>query len=414
MEIQDPLQPKSAPREPLQEPVASLPTQLWDAVVVGAGPAGSTAAFHLARRGHHVLLVDRETFPREKVCGDGLLADAAHALRRMGVYEEVCRVGHPIRSLSIFSPSLVEIPLPGDYLTVRRQRLDAILAGRAVEEGARFAHGEACDFRIGSDGCVALWFANSAKLVRARVGILATGARATILKRLRPSRQNPKDPKAVALRCYVRSPARLETMVFSYHRSLLPGYAWIIPMGGSEYNVGCGVFACSNRRINLAKAFKTFADEFPVARSLLERCQRLSPMQGAQLRCGLRGVQPLLTGNVLAVGEAVGSTYPLTGEGVGKAMETGELAAEAVHRALVSGDLNELQRYSQGVEAMRERYRAYEVAQRWVSSGWLSDFVARRAHKSPYLRSAVARVLEDAAAPIEIFSLSGILRSFFQ
>jgi flavin-dependent dehydrogenase len=145
---------------------------------------------------------------------------------------------------------------------------------------------------------------------------------------------------------------------------------------------------------------------------LLEGARALSPPAGAPLRSGLAAARPLGPGRILATGEAIGSTLPLTGEGIGKAMETGEIAALVIHDALQAGDFRILRAYVHRLRKLRRKYRGYQIAESWLTSGWLGNLVARRAKKSPYLRAVAARVLGEAADPRELFSIWGIFRSF--
>ena len=111
---------------------------IWDAAIVGAGPAGSIAALHLARRGHSVLLIDKEQFPRDKVCGDGLIADAIGALKRAGLYADVARLGYQTGTGTVYSPSRIRFDVEGEYLTLKRYVLDDLIKRKAEESGAVF------------------------------------------------------------------------------------------------------------------------------------------------------------------------------------------------------------------------------------------------------------------------------------
>jgi flavin-dependent dehydrogenase len=133
------------------------------------------------------------------------------------------------------------------------------------------------------------------------------------------------------------------------------------------------------------------------------------------IRCGLKGSSFLADRNVLAVGEAVGTTFPFTGEGIGKAMESGEIAAHVVHKALKTGDLESLNEYPRLLEEqLRPRYLGYEVASKWLSKAWLNDLVALRVSKSRFLHSAVTGILSEESDPRKVFSLQCILRSFWR
>ena len=106
--------------------LAELPTRC-DVLVVGAGPAGSAAAQWLARAGRQVLLVDQHAFPRDKVCGDGLIADALRALDRLGVRDEVLAEARRSATLGCIGPRGGRIDVPGSLAVLPRRRLDEIV-----------------------------------------------------------------------------------------------------------------------------------------------------------------------------------------------------------------------------------------------------------------------------------------------
>ncbi len=124
-----------------QRDAAALSEDRWEAVVVGGGPAGSTAALHLAAAGHRVLLLERHAYPRDKACGDLLIPDALGALRRAGLYETVAAEARPVDEAVISSPSRIAWSIPGEYLVLQRQRFDLLLAEGAAARGATVARG---------------------------------------------------------------------------------------------------------------------------------------------------------------------------------------------------------------------------------------------------------------------------------
>ncbi len=383
-------------------------------MIVGAGPAGSMVALHLASQGHRVLLIDKQRFPRDKICGDGLIPDAIRCLQRAGLYEKVSKVGWKTKKITAFSPSRIRFEVPGDFLTVKRLIFDEILAREAVSRGVTFCQGTVQTISRDSDGTVRASFSESPRQVRARIGIIATGADISLLKNLGMVSQ-PR-ASAVALRCYVRSSFNLDQLVISFDCSIIPGYAWIFPVGGEEYNVGCGMAYRDGvkTRGNLKEIFHNFVTEFPLARELMKQGKILTPLQGALLRCGLKGSHPFKDGNLLAIGETIGATFPFTGEGIGKAMETGELAASIVHQSLVKGNFEYLREFPRLLEEeLRPRYWGYQVAENWLSKAWLNDLIARRARKSRFLQNAFAGIITETVDPQTIFSVRGILKSLW-
>jgi geranylgeranyl reductase family protein len=386
----------------------------WEVVVVGAGPAGSIAAMQLAEAGRRVLLLDRHSFPREKVCGDGLIADALACLERRGLSEEVRAAAHELGTVSVFSPGGIELEVPGRFLTIKRRTFDHLLASAAVGRGAVFARGRVTEVDTSPDGSVSLTVLDADRPVRARAAVLATGADVSLLDR-RGMVTRP-DAHAIALRCYVRSTYPLTRLVVSYDRAIVPGYGWIFPLGDGEFNVGCGVFyrAGATGHVDLRRLYARFVAEVPIARDLLAGATSTTPLRGARLRCGLEGSVAHRAGPVIAVGEAVGATFPFTGEGIGKAMETGSLGAEVVDAFLSSGDPGALAALPQRLAELAPRYLGYRAAERWLSRPWLNDLVARRARASHFMRDVLCGILNETADPRRVFSVGGLVRSLFR
>ena len=405
--------------------LAELPARC-DVLVVGAGPAGSAAAQWLARAGREVLLVDQHAFPRDKVCGDGLIADALRALDRLGVRDEVLAEARRSATLGCIGPRGGRIDVPGSLAVLPRRRLDEIVCRAAVAAGARMFAPARFVAPLSEGGRVVgaeLEHDGESRRVRADWLVLATGAQPQAM--LAAGLCERRAPSGIALRGYIRNPAmtpRIASLEVVWHQRLAPGYGWIFPCGDDVFNIGVGVADDSaagsragSQHLNLREAFAAFQSIYAKAAELVQGGEWQGPpgeaLKGAPLRCSLEGAR-LDAPGVLACGEAVGSTYALTGEGIGKAMETALHAAEAIlahgaDEAAVRAD------YRARIASLKPRFDLYAQAHRAVSHPWLVDLLVWSARRSPRRLERLAGVLEETYLPKDGMSLRGILRRVF-
>lgn len=395
-----------------------------EVLVVGAGPAGSACARTLAAAGHDVLLVDQHVFPRDKVCGDGLIPDAHAALRVLGVHDEVMDRALRAAHVRCVAPRGGHVDVPGTLAVLPRRDLDDIVCRAAREAGARFAapwrfvapllDGErVVGARLRGDG--------SEHEVRARWVVLATGAAAPPLVAAGVCER--RAPSSVALRGYLHHPelaATLRELQIVWHPRLSGGYGWIFPGPGGTFNVGVGLTAshaseeggrASMREVNLRQMLDTFAAVHAPAADLLARGELRGDWKGAPLRCSLGGARWSRPG-LLVTGEAAGSTYAFTGEGIGKALETGLLAAAAL--AGGGDDAAVRARHEAALAGLKPRFELYEKAAHVNRLPWLADLVVWRARRSPRILRRMSAVLEERQNPGRLLSWRGMTKLMFE
>jgi geranylgeranyl reductase family protein len=389
-----------------------------EVLVVGAGPAGSACAQMLARGGLDVLLVDRQDFPRDKVCGDGLIPDAQGALARLGVLDAVLARATVASHVACVAPHGGRVEVPASLAVLRRRELDEIVRRAALRAGARWfaparfeaplpdTHGRVAGARLRlPDGSV--------HALRARWTVLATGAAAPPL--LAAGMCGRRSPSGIALRGYVRNEAaagRIRQLEVVWHRALRGGYGWIFPCGAGVFNIGVGLLdglEGVEPDINLRELFATFARVHAPARQLMQGGCLQGELKGAPLRCSLEGARWSQPG-LLVAGEAAGSTYSFTGEGIGKALETGMLAAEAIVGAGIASDAAVSERYEAALAALKPRFTAYEHANRVNNHPWIADFVIWRARRSAGVVRRLSGVLDESYNPSRLVTARGLLR----
>lgn len=395
-----------------------------DVLIIGAGPAGAAAARQLAAGGWAVQLVDQHPLGRDKTCGDGLIPDAHQALARLGLLDAVMARSQHVSHVGCIGPGGGRIDVPGRLAVLPRQVLDELLARHAVEAGAHFEQARFERPLEDADGRVCgavLRHGSVEREVRARWVLLATGAVPKALVAAGMCERHT--PSGVALRGYVHAPAlanRLQAMEVVWDRSVRPGYGWIFPAPDGHFNIGVGVtdshrdLAGKGRKrdVNLRAIFDAFCEHYPPAAALLREGRLVGELKGAPLRCTLKGARWTRPG-LLVVGEAAGSTYSFTGEGIGKAMETGMQAAEAL-LAHGADDARARAVYEASLHALLPRYTLYERANRINAAPWLADLLIWRAKRSPRLLQRMSGVLNETSNPGNLVSLKGIRRLFFE
>jgi len=318
--------------------------------------------------------------------------------------------------------------VPGSLAVLPRKRLDEIVCRAAVAAGARMfaplrfaAPLREGDRIVGAE----LEHGGVVRTIRAKWLVLATGAQpqATLAAGLCERRA----PSGIALRGYIRNPAmtaRISSLEVVWHKRLSPGYGWIFPCGGDLFNIGVGVAqdgagdgkpGRAASQLNLREAFAAFQSLHAPARALVAGGQWQGPpgeaLKGAPLRCSLQGTRFEAPG-VLVCGEAAGSTYALTGEGIGKAMETALHAAEAI-LGDAAGEAAVRADYRARIAALQPRFDLYAQAHRAVAHPWLVDLLVWSAQRSPRRLQRLAGVLEETYLPTDAMSLRGVLRRVF-
>lgn len=396
-----------------QTPLNQLSKTDWEAVVVGAGPAGSSAARALAKQGHEVLLIDKAVFPRRKVCGDGLIADSIEYLKSEGLYEQIASEANLSNQASIISPSGYSFNCPGRFMVLKRERLDHLLVSYAVDLGAEFAQGGIKNLRYSSDGSIKLSVDGENYPIKTQYLIITTGGNTTLA--VKAGLGGKVSPYAFAMGRYLKSSYSLPNLILQFDSRILPGYAWVWPMGDGLYNIGAGAtFRAGAKAGKLAQqVLDSFLTENEIGKALLKDGEYLNDIKGAPLRCNLVGAKQYDGRRILAAGETIGTTYSFTGEGIGKAMATGRLAGETIAKALEAGRDDLLARYEPIIKSeIAPKYRTYQIAENWFSRVWSNDLICRRLGKSDYLLNKFAELADDRASISMTGALFSFLRSF--
>ena len=320
----------------------------FDAVVIGAGPAGSTTAYRLAAAGVSVLLADRARFPRDKPCGGGL---TRRALRELPVaVDPVVEDWVSRLELHLAHRGRTRFErVSGEPLIAmtRRSRLDAFLAARAADAGAEFLDGVHVNVLAANTRCVSLEVGGGR--IEAAAVVAADGANGTARRAL--GLGEPRE-HAVALEGtlpYELVPrARYAGRAIVELGTVAGGYGWIVPKG-DHINVGIGGWEREGPYLRARLARLCATHGFPTVPG---------DVRGHRLPMRLPGA-PLARGRALLVGDAAGLVDPLTGDGMFEALLSARLAAESILE-LLTGRTRDLAPYDAALS--RELYPLHASA----------------------------------------------------
>ncbi len=355
-----------------------MQTKSFDVVIVGAGPAGATAAFFLRQQGLDVALLDKATFPREKTCGDGLTPRAIGVLDEIGILDDLLVEGCKMDEATVFAPNgtpvTTQMPIREDHppimLAIPRYKLDNFILQKAVEAGADLCEGiNVQDVQIEANGVKVVGrYKGQQMVINGRMGIMAVGASMGLLKRMGILKKTPT--LTLAARAYYEGVQDLSGRFEFYFEGIpLPGYGWVFPLSENTANIGAGIFEIRNRKKDNRTA-QMVMEQFlniPKMKHHLAHAKRVGPIKGYPIRTDF-ATAPTYAQNLMLAGEAAGLVNPLTGEGIDYALESGKIAAQHLGLMFKSGDFSDaqLEQYDQKLRAhFHEQVRFCERIRDW-------------------------------------------------
>ena len=323
-------------------PATILPE--YDVAIVGAGPAGTACALALRGGGHRVVLLDKASFPRDKICGDAIPGHALKALRQLDpAYTEALWQLHPrddVRRSRLVAPGGGSLYLHWKLPTFNSPRLDfdaALLAlvrqhtATEIRENAALKNAE-----ITAD-CARLTLADGQQLT-SRLVVGCDGAQSVVGRRLLPEPRLARAHHCAGVRTYFENVGGSEsgTTEFFFSRSHLAGYLWLFPVGAGRYNVGLGMLSelIAEHKIDLRQLLLDNLATHPALASRFAQARQLGPVRGFGLPIGGGRQRPASGARFLLCGDAASLIDPLQGHGIDLAIRSGILAADQIKQCL--------------------------------------------------------------------------------
>jgi geranylgeranyl reductase family protein len=302
-----------------------------DLVVIGAGPAGAAAAIQASRQGARVMVFDKASYGRDKVCGDGLTPRAVGALHELKIDLSDAHRIDGLRMIANRTERELRWPatsrFPDHGAVWPRRRLDAALADAAAEAGADLMWSTEA-MPLVEDGRV-VGVTAGGREVRSEMVVVATGAPGSVARRLGATR-DPAEPYGIAIRSYVESPRHLDRHLEACltmrdaKGNAVPGYGWMFPAGDGTVNIGVGALSTMKgyKGLNLNSLLDIYFEQ-------VRESWELGPYLGRPRawRLPMSAVRRHGTGWV-AIGDAAGLVNPMNGEGIDYGLESGMLASD--------------------------------------------------------------------------------------
>ncbi len=385
-----------------------------DVLIIGGGPAGASAALFLAKKGIASVIIDKEKFPRDKICGDALSGKVVEVLNKLDktLAAELNNNEKFLGSwgVNFFAPSgqLLRVPFktrkqnenaPG--FISKRMDFDNWLVekAKANEKITLVVNTEIRNYAAHDDGITAT--SKDEKNFKAKIVIACDGAYSSFAKNLAGIATEPAH-NCFGLRAYYRNVAGMDNENFielHFLKEILPGYFWIFPLPGGYANVGIGMRAdkMHNKKINLKKAFEKIIKTNPAIAARFKTAEKIGEIKLFGLPLGSKK-RKLSGNNYMLCGDAAQLIDPFTGEGIGNAMMSGMYAALQAEVCLKQNNFSAtlMEDYDKALykrlwPELRLSYRLQQL----VNVPSVFNYVVRKANSNPTLREAISCMFED-------------------
>ncbi len=385
-------------------------------VILGAGPAGSTASLQLSLLGIDHLLVDKAVFPRDKICGDALSGKVVEVMKKIDptivdrLHLEPTQVGS--WGVNFVAPNGKELRIPfktnydtstkpPGYITKRLDFDNFLLEEALVHKQVTFMEAtELSKFERTGKGITGI--SKDGELqISSPMWLVADGANSRFARHFGHLKMEPKHHCA-GIRAYYKGVEGMDKDNFielHFLKQLLPGYFWAFPLPNGMANIGLGIRSdrISKEKINLKEKLQEVLATEPALKERFKNAELEGKVQGFGLPLGTKK-RALSGDNYLLLGDAGSLIDPFTGEGIGNAMMCGWMAALHAQKNLAVGDHSIAKNKVYDKQVYDRLWSELSLSRRMqqlVTVPWLFNFVVNKAINSPTLQETISCMFED-------------------
>lgn len=365
----------------------------FDVIILGAGPAGSSAALVFEGSGLKVALIDKAIFPRHKTCGDAIPGKTQKFLRPVWPEIDKAMADAPaaelIKSAEVFSTNGLSLHIDWKLTAynMRRTDFDNLLLGEVkrrgtveIIEGCAIGRISELEDRIELES-------KEGEVLQCKILIACDGANSIAAKQL-TSIGTIRDQYGFAVAAYysgIKCPEN--TNLIFLLKDFSPGYFWIFPLGEGLYNVGYGMLGKPPKGDGLKGNLKKIIEQEESISPLFSGSKSESDIYAFGLPMGGKEFKPIVSNRLMLCGDAAYLIDPLQGHGIDKAVRSGILAAETAIKSISIGDCSagELKKYQDTIYAEfgPELKKNFKLMELLGKRSWLLNAVTRIAQWGP-------------------------------
>ncbi|MFY8021028.1 MAG: NAD(P)/FAD-dependent oxidoreductase [Bacteroidia bacterium] len=390
-----------------------------DIIIIGAGPAGCATSLFLSKAGIPHTIIEKSSFPRDKICGDALSGKVVYVLKQLNP-EYLERLSQqqenflPSWGVKFVAPNgkSIDIPFKSDFskethapgFISKRMNFDAEIFSWLDTQYADIRQETSLNSIEKTDEGLILNLENkdiSYQIKHPLLVIGAEGDRSVVAKNLSTIRKE-NDHYCAGIRAYYSGVEGLHQQNFielHFLEEMLPGYFWIFPLPNGEANIGAGMLSSSvsKRKVNLKADMLRAIENNPNIRDRFKNAKLEGKIQGWGLPLGSK--KRVISGDhFLLTGDAASLIDPFTGEGIGNAMYSGMLAARHIENCIKENRFDAAfnEAYDQAFyDRQWDELKLSHTMQKLVKYPWLFNFVVNKAHKNKALRETISCMFED-------------------